>query len=221
MNFTYAVEYQNKQTKTVTVLYSPDAQDAPGALPTVRVLHYKSTWTPEQLNAYILSQAPLSEWAEASSDGPIFQLGEVSATSEDVTSAVESMKPAKTLESVKALKLEWVDRKRMSVERQGVSYTFPGQLVDVIQLRDQRDLGNVSGLATAALSLKLQGVTDPVFPFRAESNVTYNLTPDQMLEMAQTVNAYISSLYQIGWGLKQVIEAASSIEEIEGIQWPS
>jgi hypothetical protein len=131
------------------------------------------------------------------------------------------MKPAKTLELVKALKLQWVDQKRMSVERQGVSYTFPGQIVDVIQLRDQRDLGNVSGQATAALSLKLQGVTDPVFPFRAESNVTYNLTPDQMLEMAQTVNAHIASLYQIGWGLKQVIEAASSIEEIEGIQWPS
>lgn len=120
----------------------------------------------------------------------------------------------------KAARLANDDRRREE-ERKGHTYTFPDDIVDVIQIRDDRDLINVNAQVTAAQLMASSGITDPVMPFQALSNTTHLMTPAQVVAMGMSVSQHITSLYQTAWAVKQAIDAAATYEEVdEASQWP-
>jgi len=103
--------------------------------------------------------------------------------------------------------------------QQGMPYSF-NSTSDMVQTRFERDLINISGVATRAMLLKAQGIAEPVIKFRAESNTTYDLTPDQAIHLGETVAAWIEGLYATAWALKDALHSALTPEEISTIQWP-
>lgn len=219
VTFSYKIDYQNRQLKTVTVIYTPDDVRC---LATIRLISYEESWTDLDLRKQILAQAPVAEWEQAieQSQSHGFDLGEHEASAEDHEEAVLDLNTPKTVQEAKSLKYLWIDARRKFVESRGLTYVFPDGISDVIQVRDERDLTNISGLSTTALILKSQGVTAPLFGFRAESNITHNMTPDQIIAMGVAVSVYVAELYKTGWTLKQLVEAAQTIEEVEEVIWP-
>lgn len=129
------------------------------------------------------------------------------------------MTEAELLETARQRALKAADIEHHEKLTAGVSYNFHGT-DDVIQTRHERDLINISGLATRALLLKNDGVTQAVIPFRADSNTTYLLTPDEMLAMAAAVSDFTAQQYSEVWALKDAINAAQSVAEIDAVQAP-
>lgn len=123
------------------------------------------------------------------------------------------------LDSARQRALQRVNAQHLRTLTAGIPYNFLGT-DDVIQTRHERDLINISGLATRALLLKADGVNESVIPFRADSNTTYLLTPDEMLAMAAAVSDFTAQQYSEAWALKDAINAAQSVAEIDAVQAP-
>lgn len=100
----------------------------------------------------------------------------------------------------------------------GVPFLF-GENPDVIQTRFERDLINISGITVRAIILNSQGVSDAVIEFRAESNQTYMITPQQAIALGEAVADHSSQAYARSWSAKDAIEHATSVNEIEAIDW--
>jgi hypothetical protein len=116
-------------------------------------------------------------------------------------------------------KITELELRRTQLEREGCPFVF-GDVGDIIQTRDDRDLININGVATTAILMKTAGVTDPSIMFRAASDTSYLLTPDEALELGRAVAARSVQLYAIQWELKDAVAAAQSVEEINAIKWP-
>lgn len=125
-----------------------------------------------------------------------------------------------------AAKRAAIEARRDTEEQKGCTYSFPGGVEDVVQLRDERDKLNLNGQVTAALILKGQGVTDEVMPFQAESNATHMLSPDEMIAMGTAVNNYCLGLYQKQWQQKSLLDAldpatATAADVAAIADWPA
>lgn len=218
MNFTYSIEYHNKQAQTITVLYR---HEDPKTLPVVYVLSYPEGATDETLKQVALAAAPIEQWQKAiDRDEPSFTLGEFEGTLEEVNNALKLYEPEPlTFEELRFAKLQDIDSWRVLAEQKGMPWTF-GTIQDKVQVRHDRDLNNINGRVSAALVLKGRGVTDPVLPFRAQSNITHNLTPDEMIEMGLAVGEFTASQYMIAWDLKGRLSLAETVEDLEAIVWP-
>lgn len=119
-----------------------------------------------------------------------------------------------------------VSSNRVLQERKGLPYTFPGNVEDVIQTRNDQDWSVLNTLATHALILKAEKVNKPVMEFRGESNLVHNLTPDQMIAMTKAAFEYRSKLFKVQWSQKQAIdeldpEKAKLSEVKAAAEWPS
>lgn len=219
MNFSYTIDYQNKQERTITVLYQ---HDDPKALAVVYVLSYPEGATAEEIHAIALEHAPLAKWQEAiSREDPDFELGSFSGTAEEAETASRRHLVPPTLADLKAAKSLEIEQWRVRAEQKGMGYAFPGGAPDRIQLRDSRDIANINGQVSAALILQGQGVIDPLLPFRAESNVTHAMTPAQMIDMGMAVNTYIGDGYKTAWSLKEQAAAATTAQDLDAIVWPN
>lgn len=123
------------------------------------------------------------------------------------------------LPTYKRIAKDKIDFLRKEMEEKGLSYDFP-EGKDVVQLRDNRDLLNVSSMVTSAQLLKASGYTGNI-PFQAESNVTHQLTSDEIISMGLAVSAYIQSLYAQAWPIKASIDAAVDYDAVDVLTvWP-
>jgi hypothetical protein len=126
-----------------------------------------------------------------------------------------------TMEEAQKRKRREIEQWRKAAEAAGMPWAFPGNVQDVVQLRDERDIANVNGQTTSALILQTAGVTAATMPFRAESDETYLLTPGQMVDMGMAVATFLASNYQKAWTLKGQLDAATTTAEVEAIVWPA
>lgn len=218
MQFTIQIEYQNKQDRTVTVLYR---HENPKALAVVYPLVYPEGATEEDIRNIALAYAPLEKWEEAiNREDPDFQIEPFEATAEEARAAAALFEPQPpTLEELIEMKRVEIDEWRVQAEQRGMPWAF-GSIDDIVQVRHERDLNNINGRVSAALVLKGRGVTDPVLPFRAQSNITHNLTPDEMIEMGLAVGEFTANQYMIAWGLKEQLALVETVEDLEVIAWP-
>jgi hypothetical protein len=129
-------------------------------------------------------------------------------------------RPMDELVQAKAGAKQLIDLEREKRLRAGAPHTF-GAVEDRVQTRFERDLVNIAGRAMDAMLLQSQNVTDPVLPFRADSNTTYLLTPTEMIAMARAVSDYVSATYQTSWDLKDAISAATTLAEVDAVAWPA
>src|SRR5438128_1984505 len=81
-----------------------------------------------------------------------------------------------------------IDAFRKEHETAGMSYVFPDSVTDIVQLRDDRDLLNISSLVTSANLLKVSGYTGKI-PFQALSDDTHEMSPDELIAMGLAVAA--------------------------------
>lgn len=218
MNFTYSIEYQNKQARSITVLYR---HEDPRTLPVVYVLDYPEGANDETLRSVALASAPIDQWQKAiEQQDPDFSLGTFEATFEDVEAVKALAEPAPpTFEELKQLKYLQIDEWRVAAEQRGMPWTF-GETQDKVQVRNERDLANINGRVSAALVLKGRGVTSSVLTFRAQSNVTHNMTPDQMIDMGLAVGEFTADQYLKAWNLKEMLALVETTEDLEAIVWP-
>lgn len=113
-----------------------------------------------------------------------------------------------------------IDDLRREKEQLGLRYVFPDEAIDTIQLRNNRDLLNISSIVTSAQLLKASG-TEGTIPFQAESNETHDMTADEVIVMGLAVSSYIQSLYAKAWPIKAAIDAAVDYDEVDALtQWP-
>lgn len=113
-----------------------------------------------------------------------------------------------------------IDTARKDAEEAGMPYVFPDDVSDVVQLRNTRDLLNVSSMVTSAQLLKATGYTGKML-FQAESNTTHEMTPDEMISMGLSVASFIQSLYTVAWPIKAAIDAAADHDEVDALAvWP-
>ncbi|MBZ5876006.1 DUF4376 domain-containing protein [Chromohalobacter israelensis] len=119
--------------------------------------------------------------------------------------------PPPDLEDIAARKRDEIETARDDAIASGFEHTF-GDTTDTVQMR-QRDRENITGLAVSA-----QRNPEGTFAFRAESNAQYELTADEMLELAEAAQAHVSAQYQHSWQRKGVIAAALEAEDREGIE---
>jgi len=119
--------------------------------------------------------------------------------------------PPEPLADLAARKRRAIETARDDAIAGGFEHTF-GDATDTVQMR-QRDRENIMGLAVSA-----QRNPEGTFEFRAESNAKYQLTADEMLELAEAAQAHVSAQYRRSWERKAEIEAALEAEDREGIK---
>lgn len=106
----------------------------------------------------------------------------------------------------KALKIEEL-KDKINLEREerirrgaNVSVQGAGTIPLRGELEDMRNITNLGQLANMYISSN----TSANIPFRDNDNITRTLTPTQMSELWQKTVAYISSLYQASWNIKEL-----------------
>lgn len=141
------------------------------------------------------------------------------------TNPAPSEPPAPTLESVKARLHDQIVQIHARVASSGVRYEFPDGETDVIQTRSVVDTMNVTGMVVAAQELKSQGEERAVLGFRGESNVTHQLTPQQMIDMGMAVQGATLAVYLAKWEHDAAIDALETIESANAYDvtagWPT
>jgi hypothetical protein len=81
-----------------------------------------------------------------------------------------------------------------------------------------RDQTILLGLDRKAEKLKAAGVTDPVIPFKDGSNVIHQLTPDELMEIADLGSTYVSAIYEASWAIKALPVIPQDVTSDE--RWP-
>lgn len=219
--FSYSITAVNKWDGSVIVEFSKAGKETVS-----RRIGVPADVPANEIQAYVSNQAAMAApWDVWALDIQAVESALAAAIEDSqMTEIVIPVAPEPTVEEILATakvdKLREIAAAKSTVESAGLNYEFSPSVFDYVQLRNDRDRGNITGLAATALILKSQGVTDPVLAFRAESNVSYDMTPDGILAMSMAASMFISSLYQTGWSLKESIAAATTIEELETISWP-
>lgn len=104
-----------------------------------------------------------------------------------------------------AAKLIQINAARAAVLAAGAPYEFDG-VADVIQTRPQ-DQTNLLCIWTAAMEANAAGITDPLIEFRAASDTSYWLTPQDALAMTAAARAYGQAAYKASWDRKNALAA--------------
>ncbi|SHF00239.1 protein of unknown function [Modicisalibacter ilicicola DSM 19980] len=125
-----------------------------------------------------------------------------------------------TLSEIAEIKRHAIDRAREAAIDAGFTHDFNGTQ-DVVQTR-ARDRENITGLAVSAQLMLTNGDTTSTLPFRAESDTTYQLTAQEIVDLAQAAQQHVSAQYAHAWELKDQIESALAAEDraaLEAISW--
>lgn len=126
---------------------------------------------------------------------------------------------------------EAIDRRKSDVDNlrdqkigSGLVYDFPDGL-GTIQLRSQKDLGNVLGVASAGQALMAAGDTDSTINFRDSEDSTHALTGAELVQMGLAVATYISNHYGAAWSHKDAISDLATKDAVDSYDittgWPA
>ena len=99
-----------------------------------------------------------------------------------------------------------VERERRLAETAPV--TLSGGRSFAVQTRGERDLGNIAGRESKAQLLKTRGDAGPI-RLRDVDNVMHDLTPDEMIDVAEQIYDHREALYFAGFAVKARIEAGT------------
>lgn len=131
---------------------------------------------------------------------------------------LESSYATMQLDKAKIAKKKELDYIRYQLSNGGMEWNFNG-VTDVVQTRDEDKLLLLS-MYSKAKSLIDSGITDAVQIFRAESNNSYWITPQEAHDMSLQAALYIENLYITSWSLKDQVNNATTLQEISNITWP-
>lgn len=85
-----------------------------------------------------------------------------------------------------------------------------GSLVIPVDARNDTDLRNIQAVTTTAQLVA--GTPDAVLKFRDATDVTHNLSPEEVMTLGLIVQAHVQSFYEKAWTLKDSIDSMTSAE---------
>ena len=106
-----------------------------------------------------------------------------------------------------------VDDERDTRIAQGKPHTFPDGLSGTVQLRNERDTGNVNAVATSGSALVIAGDTQARVVFRDAQDVTHPLSGEEAVAFGLAVMAWVSAHYAAAWAHKDAIKAMQTAGE--------
>lgn len=92
-----------------------------------------------------------------------------------------------------------------------------GSLIVAPDTRSDTDLRNIDALYSRAIRLEQQGISAPVMPFRDGTDTVFNLTPSEMMAMAEYVMVFVEDKYAWSWQVKDQISALEAVEDHDGL----
>lgn len=95
----------------------------------------------------------------------------------------------------------------------GFRYVFPDGEEQGFQLRTE-DRVNLVGPHMEAKAYIDAGIPEATFDFRTYENKTKELTAPQVIEFTEAAMQYVKNVYAASWSLKDLIDAAQSVEEL-------
>lgn len=137
--------------------------------------------------------------------------------------ADDTVVPETLSEAIARRKAE-VDALRDEKIGAGLVYNFPSGL-GTIQLRNQKDLTNVQGVASAGQALMAMSDTTTTINFRDSEDYTHALTGAQLVQMGLAVASFISSHYGTAWTHKDAISDLTTKAAVDAYDittgWPA
>ncbi len=98
-----------------------------------------------------------------------------------------------------------VDAERDRRIAQGKPHSFPDGLTGTVQLRNERDTGNVNAVATSGTALVIAGDAQARVVFRDAQDVTHPLSGEEAVAFGLAVMAWVSAHYAAAWAHKDAI----------------
>lgn len=98
-----------------------------------------------------------------------------------------------------------VDAERDRRIAQGKPHSFPDGLTGTVQLRNERDTGNVNAVATSGTALVIAGDAQARVVFRDAQDVTHPLGGEEAVAFGLAVMAWVSAHYAAAWAHKDAI----------------
>lgn len=126
--------------------------------------------------------------------------------------------PPEPLEDLAARKRSEIESALASALAAGLPYTMPDGADEVVQTRPAEDESNLLGLAIEARDLRDAGETGAVLQLRTLSNLVYELTPQQMIDLTDAAKAFKKQQLAHSWTKKDAIDAALAAGDREGIE---
>lgn len=128
---------------------------------------------------------------------------------------IGSIATDKLLQELKENKKEKINNLRELKIQEGFSYVFPDGKTGNIQLRDDKDIRNIQGVATTGILFVVQNNTTDKISFKDEENIEHFMTGQEAALFGLQVSLFISNTYQKSWIHKENIDNLTTINEIE------
>ena len=110
-----------------------------------------------------------------------------------------------------------VDDERDTRIAQGKPHTFPDGLSGTVQLRNERDTGNVNAVATSGTALVIAGDAQARVVFRDAEDVTHPLSGEEAVAFGLAVMAWVSAHYAAAWAHKDAIRLLAYGADLEAL----
>ena len=110
-----------------------------------------------------------------------------------------------------------IDAERDRRIAQGKPHTFPDGLTGTVQLRNERDTGNVNAVATSGTALVIAGDAQARVVFRDAEDVTHPLSGEEAVQFGLAVMAWVSAHYAAAWAHKDAIRALADRGDVDAL----
>ena len=110
-----------------------------------------------------------------------------------------------------------VDGERDTRIAQGKPHTFPDGLTGTVQLRNERDTGNVNAVATSGTALVIAGDAQARVVFRDAQDFTHPLSGEEAVAFGLAVMAWVSAHYAAAWAHKDAIRLLADGADLEAL----
>ena len=110
-----------------------------------------------------------------------------------------------------------VDGERDIRIARGKPHTFPDGLTGTVQLRNERDTGNVNAVATSGTALVIAGDAQSRVVFRDAEDVTHPLSGEEAVAFGLAVMAWVSAHYAAAWAHKDAIRRLADGADLEAL----
>ena len=120
--------------------------------------------------------------------------------------------PQQPLDNVKSSKKQEINQAREQARLdEGANYN--DDLFDI----DEKSQANITAIVSMLMA---NNVPDNYISiYRSKTNVDHKLTKLQMVELGTVIGAKVTEIYKKSWDLKEQIDKANTVEEVEAIKW--
>lgn len=138
-------------------------------------------------------------------------------SSESTVQTLQTQSRHETAQQWASALISRVDDERDIRIARGKPHTFPDGLSGTVQLRNERDTGNVNAVATSGTALVIAGDAQARVVFRDAEDVTHPLSGEEAVAFGLAVMAWVSAHYAAAWAHKDAIRLLAEGTDLEAL----